>query len=408
MVTPIQSWFGGRDARVRDKALSAAVALTFFCLPLGTAPMLIAGGLTMAVWLFSGIAWSARRIYTAPDWWPVYAMILLPWIGLLYTVDTYGLGWAYAGKTYYWLAGLAAAATALQRFSPTLPAHAFLAGLALNVVAAILQVVLHLPDKHNYHLGLGPPYSTLSAYLIVGMMMTAYFLAREGEARRKAVYTLLLLLYFFHLVLMPGRTGYITLMLMLPVMGFTYFKQHRVLKTALVLVLVPGLMLLSPVVRQRAYTSADQLQSQLDTQHAASWDKEDRFFLWSGALKIIRANPWIGVGTGGYQTALKALDPTTYERSHPHNNFLHMLVSFGVVGLAVLLWFLYTTIRNGWCERRSAAGYLLLSTMLVMTAGGLSNTQILDVGTAFMVSLCVGLQTGFTATQTVSPAELGK
>jgi O-antigen ligase len=401
----IRQWAGNPETRTRDKALFAAAALTFFCLPLGTAPMLIAGGLAMAIWLFSGIAFESRNLYKASYWWPVYALLLLPWIGLIYTSDTTGLGNDYAEKTYYWLMGLAVAGISFRHFSAIILVQSFMLGLAVNVIAAILQIVFDLRDKNNWHLGLGPDYSTLSAYLIVGLMMGIYFLGRERDLRRRLLLLGVIALYFLHLVLLQSRASYVTLMIMTPFMGLTYFKDRKVLKTALVIVLIPCLMLLSPVVRKRVDHSIDQLQFHLNADNEAAWGKkysrhQDRFYMWNSAVRIIRENPWIGVGTGGYKTALKAMDndPKAPEIAHPHNNFLYMAVSFGVIGLAVFLWFLVATLRAGWRQRNSAQGYLLLSVILVMATSGLFNSQIIDVGTAFLISLCVGLQASFSAT----------
>ncbi len=94
---------------------------------------------------------------------------------MIYTHDTTGIGMEYAEKTYYWLFGLSVAAIPFNRFSATRLVQAFMLGLGINVFAAIAQIVFQLPDKYNQHRGLGPDYSTLSAYLIVGIMMASSF-----------------------------------------------------------------------------------------------------------------------------------------------------------------------------------------------------------------------------------------
>lgn len=119
--------------------------------------------------------------------------------------------------------------------------------------------------------------------------------------------------------------------------------------------------------------------------------------MWNRALRIIRENPLLGVGTGGYQSALKAMDPdpAVPAIAHPHNNFLYMAVSFGVIGLIVFVWFLWATVASGWRSRHTAAGYMSLSVVGVLVTTGLFNSQILDVGTAFLLSLTVGLEPAF-------------
>lgn len=404
-VSPLRDWFRDPRKRADEKALFAAVMLTFFCLPLGTAPSTIAAGLSAAIWLFSGLALGKRHIYGAAYWRPVYALAVLPWIGLLYTRDTTGLGLDYAEKSYYWLFGFCVAAIAWEEWTARRCVQAFMSGLGINVVAAVLQIVFHLPDKHNQHRGLGPDYSTLSAYLIVGIMMAVFFLGRQQRAKPRLALAGVAGLYFFHLVILQSRASYVAFVILTPFIGYMFFKTRALVKTAALCILIPGLMMVSPVVRQRAVLTVDQFAYHLQAREDTAWGErystqQDRFYMWNGALKIIADRPLVGVGTGGYATALHTYgsDPNAPMITHPHNNFLYMTVSFGLLGLTVLLWFLAVTLVNGWRHRESAAGYMLLSVVLVMTVTGLFNTQILDVGTAFLLALVVGFQQAFNRT----------
>ena len=110
MIASPKEWFSVSDATFNEKALYVAVLLTFFCLPLGTAPPTLTGALSAAIWLFSGIAIAKRRVYRSTYWMPVYAMAILPLIGMIYTHDKYGMSADYGGKAYYWLFGLVVAA----------------------------------------------------------------------------------------------------------------------------------------------------------------------------------------------------------------------------------------------------------------------------------------------------------
>lgn len=400
----LTDWLKKTEPSAREKALFASAALTFFCLSLGTSPSTIAGALTASVWLFSGIAMKQRRIYIQPYWWPVFGMILLPWIGMMYTHDKTGIGIDYAGKVYYWLLGFSVAGLSFKHFPYVRLIQAFMLGLGVNVIAAIVQMVFHIKGKSNSYDGLGPGYGTLSAYLIVGIMMGIFFLNRERRTRFRIAIIALIGLYFFHFVILKSRANYVAFVLLVPLMGYTLFGPKKLLKTILICLIVPCLMLLSPIVRERLKLTVNQFKYHLYTDDEAAWGRkysvqQDRFYMWYGALKIIKENPVFGVGTGGYQTVLKGndSDPNAPLIAHPHNNFLYMAVSYGILGVAVFSWFLYVTIVSGWRQRETAEGYFLLSVILVMVTSGLFNTQILDVGTAFLISLSVGLQSRFQA-----------
>ncbi len=392
-------WFRDPETKYSEKSLYLAVVLTFFCLPLGTAPTTIASVLVLAIWLFSGLAFAKRQTYRAPYWWPVYGLMLLPWIGLLYTMDTTGLGLEYAQKTLYWLLGLGVAAVAFEKFPARYCVQAFMLGLLLNVVVVVIQIVFHLPDKNGAHRGLGPDYSTLSAYLIVGIMIGVFFLGRRQQAGKKVALSAVIGLYFFHLVILQSRASYVAMVILTPFIGYTFFKSHQVIKTLALCVLIPGLMMVSPVVRERASQTVENFTYHLHSKDETAWGerysiRQDRLFMWNKALTIIARKPWLGVGTGGYAMAIGAYggDPDAPWIAHPHNNFLYMAVSFGIVGLAFFIWFLVVMLKRGWRHRQTSAGYMLLSVVLVMTVTGLFNSQILDVGTAILLALVVGFQ----------------
>ena len=115
--------------------------------------------------------------------------------------------------------------------------------------------------------------------------------------------------------------------------------------------------------------------------------------MWRGAYELIRDNPFFGVGTGGYSILLKQLrDPKDPLIAHPHNDFLHMTVSYGLLGVFGFIWFYYEMLKNGWKNRQRAPGYFVLSTALIMLVTGLFNTQMLDAGTVFLLSLAAGVQ----------------
>jgi O-antigen ligase len=118
--------------------------------------------------------------------------------------------------------------------------------------------------------------------------------------------------------------------------------------------------------------------------------------MWYGAIPIFLEHPLIGVGTGGYQRAMKIRGkPGDPDMAHPHNNFLHMAVSYGIVGIIAYLWLFVETIRNAWEQRETPVGFFVLSVALVIFVSGLFNTTVLDVGTLFLLAVAVGLQQAF-------------
>ena len=373
----------------------------FFGAPLGTAPATICGVTAAVIWAFSGLAIRSRHIYFTKSWcWPVLFLIVLPWIGLLYTKDLQGLGMDYAGKTHYWIYGMAIAAIApnikTERFI-----QAFLLGLAVNAFVGLMQLIGLYPPINGWYCGLGRGYSTLSAYLVVGILTASFYFREAEEKRIRFFFILLMLFYFFHLIILKGRTGYLTFVLLSPLIVYNLFRKRNIFKILLVSVLLVSMMLLSPIVRSRISESVDQLKYHLNTDQKSAWGREytvkhERFYLWYGAIHIFKDNPFFGVGTGGYGTVLKQMrSPDDPLIAHPHNDILYMAVSYGLIGVAAFFWLFGEIIKNAFAQRHNLLGFFVLSTTLVILVSGLFNAQILDAGMAFFLAVTVGLQQGF-------------
>ncbi len=367
-------------------------------MPLGTFPPTLFGLLALAIWIFSLTAFRQAPSLIRRRWlWPVYLMMALPWIGLTYSPERGGLGLEYAQKTYYWLYALALASIPPEKFRARHLITAFLAGLALNAFFGALQFAGLYPLKSNVASGLGRGYSTLSAYLVAAMLITSFFVKKANSWKAKGGLLLLVAAYFFHLVILFGRTGYLTFLVLSPLMVRNFFHRARIWKIAVVCTLLAGAMFLSPVVRERASLTVESLKYHLSAGPDKAWGRkysphQDRFFMWHKAASLFFQHPLMGVGTGGFRTRVKETSPPkTPLMAHPHNDILYMAVSYGIMGLFAFVWLFGTLLRAAWPRRDTDAGYFVLSATLVILFSGLFNAQILDAGMLFFLACVVGM-----------------
>jgi len=387
-----------------ERLLFWTFAAAFAGMPLGTFPPTLFGLLALAIWIFSLTAFRQAPALIRCHWlWPVCLMAVLPWIGLIYSPDRGGLGLEYAQKTYYWLYALALAAIPPEKFRARHLITAFLAGLALNTFFGVLQFAGLYPLKSNVASGLGRGYSTLSAYLVTAMLITSFFVKKAGTWKAKGGLLLLMAAYFFHLVILFGRTGYLTFIVLSPLMVRNFFHRARIWKITVVCMLLVGAMFLSPVVRERTALTVETLKYHLSAGPDKAWGRnysphQDRFFMWYQAARLFYRHPILGVGTGGFHTRVKESSPPgTPLLAHPHNDILYMAVSYGIAGLAAFAWLFATLLRTAWPRRDTTAGYFVLSATLVILFSGLFNAQILDAGMAFFLACLVGMLRWVTA-----------
>jgi O-antigen ligase len=350
------------------------------------------------IWLASGKVFHIKSFFKQSWFWPVIAFIVLPWVGLIYTPDPWGFGIDYAAKTYYWLFCLALASLSFKSVQPRWLINAFLLGVAINACVGLLQLGGVIASKQGWFSGLTRGYNTLTVYLVLAILICAFYFREEQDQKKQIGLIGLMLLYFIHLIIMEGRTGYLTFVLLFPFIIKTLFRKLRMWKIVLVSAIIIGGMLFSPIVKKRVVLTVSQLRYHMTAKPDKAWGKEytvhqDRFYMWMGAIQVFLEKPIIGVGTGGYPAALKASrglnDPVI---AHPHNNILHMAAHHVVIGILVFFWLFAEIIKNGWKQRGSLVGHVVLSTALVLLLNGLFNTTILDAGTLLLLSLVTGLQ----------------
>jgi O-antigen ligase len=232
--------------------------------------------------------------------------------------------------------------------------------------------------------------------------MGSYYFRGLPDRKIRMALALLMTGFFAHLLILTGRVGYVTFFLLSPLILKNIFKRLGPIKIILIYMLLLSAMFLSPSFRERLELSVVQLEYHLRADPNKAWgreytDKQDRFYMWYGAIKIFMENPVFGVGTGAYKTALNERKrPEWPEHAHPHNNFLYLAVSFGIFGIIAFIWFFWDIFKNSWKERNTLLGFFVLSTALVIFVSGWFDLQLLDAGTAFLLAVATGLQSGFS------------
>ena len=224
-IAVLTDWKKWLEVSVDDLIFGSFICV-FFVLPFGTSPPILFASIAVTIWLFSGKFITRRHHYIGKSWfWPVIVLILLPWIGLIWSPDTFGLGIKFAKKTHYWIYCMTIASLYHKEIPFKYIAYAFLAGLAINAIIGGIQFIGLLPPvKEEWYLGLSRGYSALSVFLIVGITIASFLFKGTKEIRPRIFLGSLMALFIFHLVILIGRTGYITLILLSPMIMINLFQ----------------------------------------------------------------------------------------------------------------------------------------------------------------------------------------
>ena len=390
------------------KELSAELVIyllfcgAFFAMPLGTSPCTIMGILIILVWLLSGAPIRSRReCLRAPWFWPLVAVVVLVWVGLLWSPDARGLGIKYAGKTYYWVYACALASIPFFRYPAGRLIKAFLCGLLLNSLVALLQVANIVPTMgawgKRFYTGFNSGYNTLAILLILGMLVASFYLGHAQGKKGKILYGALLVVYFGNLIMLEGRGGYATFLVLSPIIFINIFRGKKVVYIILSYLVVIAIMCTSPVVRYRIGFTINAVKEHMQTakeyKTGKKWSESDhveRVYMWRWAADLFRENPLLGVGTGGYSKSI-IMEGGDREIAHPHNNILYILASYGILGILIYGWFFWVVIKWGWNYRQNPVGFFVLASCLVILVGGMTDTHLLDAGGAFLLAVTTGL-----------------
>lgn len=86
---------------------------------------------------------------------------------------------------------------------------------------------------------------------------------------------------------------------------------------------------------------------------------ESRSEIWRATWAVIKDNPLAGVGFGGYWAIIPKYHDASGELTpqQAHNDYLEILASGGIIGLALCLWFVFALIKASRVQLRSADSF---------------------------------------------------
>ncbi len=374
-----------------DLQAKRVLVLAFAAAVLSTALLSVATALVLLFWLLSGrFAATWLRVKTEPVVWLALCLLGLSLLGMAYTPASLNEAMEGAGK-YAKLALLPLAVFLLDDVRWVKRAlYAFLGALALAVFASYLEGYGLTPDwtaKGDSTAFAG--HITLSLFEAIGAFIALTF--ARFEPQRRTLWIVLGLFFLSHLfVLNTGRTGQVLALAMLALLMFQLWRWKGVLVGALVAVLlITGVWFGSAQFQQRIHVGANDLQQYQEGESRNSLGA--RLDFWSNSLKIIQDAPLTGHGTASLKPVYPAYASVNgWLTDNPHNEFLMVMIQWGVLALFVLLALFIAAWRaSGRLAPEAAA--MMRGVLLAYGLGSLFNSLLLDHREGMMFALFVGL-----------------
>lgn len=156
------------------------------------------------------------------------------------------------------------------------------------------------------------------------------------------------LLFLNILIVTPGRSGYLALIILTLIFVFIMVrKKLRGLVMFLALLLILATLLVSPAAKNRILKGLDEIKTYESSPELTSMGI--RVVMWKNTLDVLQRfeHPVLGYGTGAFEAAYKqqVAGQTGWQgkpASDPHNQYLRILVEYGIIGGILFLGFIFS------------------------------------------------------------------
>ncbi len=330
-------------------------ALLACALPLSTSALTVLAILILLFWLFEGNFKKKWGIISVnPVVVSVLAYLGILALGLLWSPDLQtGLS---VLQARWKIALLPVFLTAISKRQRPLYITGFLGGLIVVMLMTYLAWfgVLHYADVTPEHLTPKTFHVVYNPLLAFGIYLVLHE-AIWGRVKKRTRMGLVVLaaLMTVDMFITEGRTGQLVFFVLITLLLFQIFPKNRFKAVTAACLLMPVLFCagysLSPVFKQRiniAYLEVAHFQKNPNTSVG------QRLQFWCNSWRIIRHNPLLGVGTGGFQEAYARVNrdnsPSCVATDNPHNQYVLVAAMVGIPGVIALLLIFVVMFREAW------------------------------------------------------------
>ncbi|WP_179197577.1 O-antigen ligase family protein [Hymenobacter crusticola] len=211
------------------------------------------------------------------------------------------------------------------------------------------QVMPTEPDHIRFSL-------MVSLAVTVGSIMTVYQNWTLGWSRWLIVLSTVFLAFYQHLLAV--RSGLITFyaLSVVAIVWLVKAKYYQVIvKLSFCLLLLPILSFVCfPTFRNRFHNTREDIGQVNRIRSADNYSLTGRVYSYRVAMLLVKENMWLGVGNVDMEQELarkyKETFPTIRTTSYikPHNQFIYLLVAFGIVGVVLFTTCFYYPLVWAW------------------------------------------------------------
>ena len=249
--------------------------------------------------------------------------------------------------------------------------------VAFCVVAADLPMLTGFGVVFGTYATQASVFSLVVAGCVAALLCPQAFAGHRLFGDRRIVAAILVLLVADIVVILPGRSGYVDVIVM-PVVLVTLLAPGSWRVKAMaglgVLACCGVVLMASPHARDRVGQAITDIRS-VDP-GAEGGSLRQRMVMWRTTLRMIQDHPILGVGTGGFLDGYRPHMPESglerFESGDPHNQYLKIFGEQGIVGLAAFLFFILRVLI---CPGETPYRQLAIAATVAWCATSLANSH---------------------------------
>lgn len=328
--------------------LNYLFVLFAFCLPLTTAGVSITFALIILLWIIDGkFSQKWHIVKTNPVALSIVFFTVLHIIGFIWTTNPIN------GFKTYLLLLIPVMITSLERKYIPHIFSSFIIAMTLSEVVSYSKILRHWDelsaiDPTQFAPFIGHiTYNPFLAFTIV--ILIVFLIHKRANKKYKILMSLFIVTMTLNMFFTGGRAGQIVLFLLLTIVVIYYF-QFQKMKMLVLLLTIPLLYtffyITNPAFQTRTNLAVENIKNYHNDPNT-SLGLRITFAL--NSWELFKEEPLIGHGSGSFEKAYEQINtertPNIITTSNPHNNYLLIMVQFGIVGLIVFINIFYQQIR---------------------------------------------------------------
>lgn len=356
------------------------LAAVFFMIPIKVGPAYILSGLILFLWLLEGgIKAKWRELVAHPLTWVFWLYALIPVISLLWSQDLLW-GVMMAKRSFFFLLFPLYSSVASKK-NVKFYIVFFIASVVITMFLAYynwfqLHIFTGLPQgiRNDHDAWQIAPFVDSIMYnpiLAFGAYLVGHAVLFENlHGLRKLACLIILVAMSVNMFISGGRSGQVGFIAMVALLIFQRFARRKVVAVLVALGVTGGIVVaaykVNPLFRQRADLAIYEVTHYKNVVNSSVGL---RINYAANAYRIFEKAPLLGVGVGDYPAEYVRINtehtPQWGVDFNPHNQYLFVLSTTGLIGgaslICVLFWPLYFSRKeiNEWSRMRVALSLLL-------------------------------------------------